>query len=171
VLPNDPLYRVDRTDRGAHRLSAQTQDEIHGEDDEPHHGRVSGVDEAVEALDASCRKLDEPFPVRIDVDDAIERDNVGGRDRLGQLDEVAVAVRDAIAEATAGALLLGRLEVEGRGVDARGVGRAGGEQLVLDGADAAADVEQSGVLDPFGFSASINVWVDAIGPFSRYLRS
>jgi hypothetical protein len=51
------------------------------------------------------------------------------------------------------------------------VGRACGEQFVLDGADAAADVEQSGAFDTLCLSASINAWVDPIGPFSRYLRS
>jgi hypothetical protein len=50
VLLSDLLDGVDRTDRGAHRLSAQTEHEIHGEDDQPHHGRVAWVDEAVEAL-------------------------------------------------------------------------------------------------------------------------
>jgi hypothetical protein len=35
VLSSDPLDRVGRADRGAHRRAAQAQDEVHGEVDEP----------------------------------------------------------------------------------------------------------------------------------------
>jgi hypothetical protein len=41
------------------------------------------------------------------------RDDVGGRDRLRQLDEVAVPVGDAIAETTPAALLSRGLEIGG----------------------------------------------------------
>lgn len=72
------------------------------EDDEPHDARVARVDQAVEAPSALRREPRQPVQVRIDADDPVERNDGGGRDRLGKLDEVAVPVRDAAAVAASG---------------------------------------------------------------------
>jgi hypothetical protein len=64
------------------------------------HRGVAWIDEAEQSLGAHRSEGSEPFPIRTDVDDAIERDDVGGRVRFGELDEVAaVNVRDAIGVA------------------------------------------------------------------------
>ena len=113
--------------------------------------RVARQDEAVEALRTLGRKPDQLVHVRIHVHHAVECHDVGRRDRLRELHEVAVSVRDSATEAAALALLTSRLEV-GRGcVDAHRLGRASVEQLMLDRADPAADVEQRRALNAFGF--------------------
>jgi len=92
--------RPDGRSRGpAIRASA---DEAQRREDEPHDARVAGVDEAVEAPSALHREPGQPVQARIDVEDPVERNDDGGRDRLGKLDEVAVPVRDAAAVAASG---------------------------------------------------------------------
>ena len=53
----------------------------------------------------------EPFPVRIDVDHAVQRHGLGGGDRVGEFDEVAVQIGDAAGVAAALAFLARRVEV------------------------------------------------------------
>ena len=128
-------------DGGAHRLAEQAQDDVHREGDETHHECVAWIDEAVEALSVFRRELSQAFPARIDVEHSVERHDVGRGDRLRQLDEVAMPVGDAATVAATVALLSRRIEI-GRGrVDARRAGQTGVEQLVLDSADPASDVE------------------------------
>jgi hypothetical protein len=87
------------------------------------------------------RKLSQALPVRIDVEHSVERHDVGNGDRLRQLDEVAVPVGDAATVAATVALLSRRIEIGPGRVDAGRAGHAGIEQLVLDSADPASDVE------------------------------
>ena len=96
VRANNPLGRVDRTDKAADRPSEQAQDEAQRDDDEPHDtcraGRPSRK-QGPSALHREPRQLQ----VRIALNDPVERNDGGGRDRLGRLDPVAAPVRDAAA--------------------------------------------------------------------------
>jgi hypothetical protein len=150
VLSSDALDLVGGTDGGTHPRSPQTQDYVHHKDDESHHGRVARVDEAVEALSTHCGELDKSLPVRVHVENPIDRDDVSRRHRLGYLDKVAVSIGDAIFDATPACLLSCRLQITRGGVDTRDVRRARGEKLMLDRANSAADVEHSRTLDTFG---------------------
>jgi len=114
VLPRDPLDRIAGTEERAHRLSLQTEHQIHGDNDEPHHAGVARIDQAEQPLGASGRESGKPFPARIDVDDSIERDDLGRTDQIGQVDEVAVQIGDATVVAAALALLSRRVADRGR---------------------------------------------------------
>jgi hypothetical protein len=74
----------------------------------------------------------------------------GGRDRLGEFDEVAVPVRHTLAPPATLAFSLCGGKVGGRRVHAHCAGNSGGEQFVMDDADATADVEQRCAFDAFG---------------------
>jgi hypothetical protein len=124
--------------------------QIHGDDDEPHHAGVARIDQAEQPLGTCGRESGKPFPARIDVDDSIERDDLGRTDQVGQVDEVAVQIGDATVVAAALALLARRVEVGSGGLDTGRAGSAGVEELVLDGADPASDIQERCAFDVLG---------------------
>ena len=72
---------------------------------------VSRDHDPVEASRPISREGCESLPVRVHVEDSIQGHDVRGLDRFGQVDEVAMVVRDAVRQAAPIALAACRREV------------------------------------------------------------
>src|SRR5688572_29977284 len=79
----------------------QSLDQVENADCDVHPSDVARVDGAVESTRLLCGEPDEPLHVVVAADDAVERDHVGGGNRAGEVDEVAVDELDPKAVAAA----------------------------------------------------------------------
>ena len=125
----------------------QAEPEVDQRDGDPTEECVPRVDEAVAAFGESSRPTDEGRHIRVAADDAVERDDVGGFDDVGECHEVADAVVDSISVTLSRRLLAGGRDVRARGVHVhRRIGPRP-QKLVVDRADAATDIEDRLALD------------------------
>ena len=131
--------RKDERDRRNSRVH-----ERHGGSRQP---RVTRVDEPVSTAGQAGRSADERRHVRVAADDPIEGDEVGRVDGFRDRHEVARDVTDPIGMALPLGLATGGREIRSRRVDVDGCRGPCAQQLMVDGTDAATDVEDGPALE------------------------
>lgn len=149
-----PFHRPIHVPRSVHvdgLLPEQSVEEVRHGYRRPHPPVVPGVDEPVETPRPGRREPHERGHARIAAEDPIERDHVGRLDLRCEADEVALPVAQPSGMAAPLGLFPRRGHEGGRAVDVDGAGEARREQLVMDGADAAADVDQRPRVAQLGF--------------------
>ena len=96
------------------------------------------------------RQPDQRLDVRVAADDAVEGDHIGGGDVVGATNGVALHEGHAVGQAGSIGRLPGHRHGRRGGVRERRSARAGAEQLLVDDADAASDVEDGSPSTPCG---------------------
>ncbi len=109
--------------------------------------RVARVDQPVSATGQRGRSADERGHVGVAADDPIEGDEVDGVERRSDRHEIARDVADPIGMALPFGLATGGREIRSRCVDVDGGRGPGAQQLEVDRADAATDVEDRPALE------------------------
>ena len=143
----EPVRRRDLVDpRGRVGVGAigpppQPHPEVLEADRDPDHESVARQDEPVGGPGAGGRQADEPFGVGVAADDPVERHDVRGLDGGGALDEVTLDELDPVEQVEPPSLVTRDLQRRRRPIHEHRVAGAGPEQLLVDDADPAADVE------------------------------
>jgi deazaflavin-dependent oxidoreductase (nitroreductase family) len=102
---------------------------------------IAGQHESVGGPGAGRRQANQPFGVRVTADDPVERHDVGSVDGGRLSHEVALDEVDPVKQLEPARLLTSDVERRRRPVHQDSMPGSGPEQLVVDDADAAADVE------------------------------
>jgi hypothetical protein len=102
---------------------------------------------SVETSSLARGRGDERLHVGVAADDAVERDDIGGRNRIAERDEISVHERHPVGVSSSLRFLARGAHVRSRGVDVNGRASAVGQQLMVDDADARSNVEHRCVTD------------------------
>src|SRR5262245_3972150 len=116
-----------------------------------HPPNVSRIDETDEPACVVTRPCSKRFHVRVAADDTIERDDVSGRNCSGDLDKIALNESHPIRVPPSFRLGSCYGEIIRRGVDMSRGRNPVLEQLVMNRADSATNVEQRQAVDATGF--------------------
>ena len=135
---------VDEVARGA---ATHGRDGVVGPHERSHPPDVARVGEAEEPRTRAGGRGQQRLEVAVAADHGIQRDDVGRRQVGRQLDDVAVAIVDAIGQAATLGLGAGSRQVVGRCVDVDGTLGAGLQEGDMDGAHPGTDVEQACPVD------------------------
>ena len=141
--PDQFIHRFGGVDKCTKSVGAQEVIGILEPDQDLREHVIARVHEAIEALRTLSREPNQALHVIEAADNPIQGHDIGHGHIVRQLHEIPVELLQAVAMTMEARLFAGSFEVRTRGVDAGDFDGSGSEKFMLDGANAAADVEKT----------------------------